>query len=68
VLIGVGASRYEPYGETTFVQVGDEAIVVVYDERVHSSGEVATAIAAGGDDALVAASVLRRRATQAQPT
>lgn len=60
VLIGVGASRYEPFGETTFVQVGDEAVVVVYDERVHAPSDVVDAIAARRDSELVAASVLRR--------
>lgn len=60
VLVGVGASRYEPYGEATFVEPGDEAIVVVYDSRVHSGDEVATRIAERRDASLSAASVLRR--------
>lgn len=60
VLVGVGATRYEPYGETTFVDPGDEAIVVLYDSAVHTPPEVAVAIAERRDDELVAASVLRR--------
>ena len=31
VLIGIGATRYTRYGETTFLRPGDEAIVRVYD-------------------------------------
>lgn len=31
VLIGIGATRYTPLGESTFLQPGDEAIVRVYD-------------------------------------
>lgn len=31
VLIGIGATRYTPYGESTFLTVGDEGIVRVYD-------------------------------------
>lgn len=31
VLIGIGATRYTPYGESTYLQPGDEGIVRVYD-------------------------------------
>ncbi len=62
-LVGVGASRYEPFGETTFVRQGDEAIVVVYDADAHSADQVAERVAERRDDALDAASVLRRVAT-----
>ena len=64
VLVGVGASRYEPFGETNFVEDGDEALVVVYDSNVHTPEQVAARIAER-DDALEAASVLRRVATAA---
>ena len=30
-VISIGATRYLPYGETTFLQEGDEMIVVLYD-------------------------------------
>lgn len=60
VLVGIGASRYEHFGETTFVEPGDEAIVAVYDSRVHSRDEVAARIADRRDEALSSASVLRR--------
>ena len=30
-LIGIGATRYTPYGESTYLQPGDEGIVRVYD-------------------------------------
>lgn len=33
VIISIGATRYLPFGETTFLQPGDESIVVVYDSR-----------------------------------
>ena len=60
VLVGVGASRYEPYGETTFVEADDEAIVVVYDGAAHEPREVADRVASRADSELVSASVLRR--------
>ena len=31
VLIGIGATRYTRYGESTYLQPGDEGIVRVYD-------------------------------------
>jgi hypothetical protein len=63
VLVGVGATRYEPYGETTFVERGDEAIVVVYDAATHAPEHVARCIAERHDDELSAASLLRRVAS-----
>ncbi len=62
LLVGVGATRYEPYGESTFVQEGDEAIVVVYDADVHAADEIASFIHERRDSELVSASVLRRTA------
>jgi hypothetical protein len=62
VLVGIGATRYEPFGESTFVQPGDEAIVVLYDGSIHSPEQVRDRLHAGTDDQLYAASVLRRAA------
>jgi Family of unknown function (DUF5718) len=46
-LIGIGATRYTDYGETTFLRAGDEAIVVVYDGAAWSVDGIAAAVAAG---------------------
>ncbi len=62
VLVGVGATRYEPFGETTFVEPGDEAIVALYDSREHAPESVADHLAHRRDDELHAASILRRPA------
>lgn len=35
-LISIGATRYTPFGETHFLQPGDQSIVVVYDETVYA--------------------------------
>ena len=32
-IISIGATRYTPYGETTFLQTGDEIIIVLYDHN-----------------------------------
>jgi hypothetical protein len=58
VLIGIGATRYTPFGESTYLVAGDESIVVVYDEASSSPDDVARAVAAGGEHALPDASVL----------
>jgi Family of unknown function (DUF5718) len=61
VLIGIGATRYTDYGESTYLQLGDDSVVVVYDSSVHSPAQVAAAVADGSDLQLQAASVLRQR-------
>jgi hypothetical protein len=60
-LIGIGATRYTALGQSTFLRPGDEAIVVVYDSAVSLPEDVRAAVAAGDEDALPRASVLRRR-------
>ena len=63
VVFGIGATRYTPFGESNYLQPGDESIVIVYDERAQSPEQVAAAVAAGTEDALPEASVLRQRVT-----
>lgn len=60
VLIGIGATRYTTFGETTFLRAGDEAIVVVYDADRTAPRRLADIVARGEEDALPAASVLRQ--------
>ena len=59
-LISIGATRYTDFGETHFLQPGDESVVVVYDGTVHSAEAVYSALAARADATLTAASVLRQ--------
>ncbi len=40
VLIGIGATRYTPLGESTFLKPGDEAIVRVYDTASDAASEL----------------------------
>ena len=40
VLIGIGATRYTELGESTYLKVGDEAIVRVYDTASDASAEL----------------------------
>ena len=40
VVISIGATRYTPYGEKTFLQEGDEVIVVVYDNDVYCKNPI----------------------------
>ena len=39
-VISIGATRYTEYGEKTFLQTGDESIVIVYDTRKLSNADV----------------------------
>lgn len=39
-VISIGATRYTPYGETTFLQTGDEVLVVVYNHKAYSLDDV----------------------------
>jgi hypothetical protein len=60
LLVTIGATRYTPFGESTYLQPGDESIVVVYDSASLGSDDVVTALG-GGDVALAATSVLTQR-------
>ena len=60
-LIGIGATRYTPFGESTYLVAGDESIVIVYDQRQSSPQDVAAAVADGREQALPGASVLTQR-------
>lgn len=60
IVVGIGATRYTPLGESTFLEAGDESIVVVYDSAVTAPDAVREAVAGGGEDALPRASVLRQ--------
>lgn len=44
LLISIGATRYTHYGETTFLQVDDEVIVVVYNHTKISPSKVIEAV------------------------
>ncbi|WP_029109229.1 DUF5718 family protein [Mycobacterium sp. URHD0025] len=40
VLIGIGATKYTPLGESTFLQHGDQAVVRVYDTDSEAASEL----------------------------
>ena len=64
-LISIGATRYTDYGESHFLERGDEAIVVVYDSRRHSPAAIRAWIDAGAREAKVGVSLLCQRVVQA---
>jgi Family of unknown function (DUF5718) len=59
-VVGIGATRYTPFGESTFLAPGDESVVIVYDAAATTPEGVRAAVAEGREDALPAASVLRQ--------
>jgi hypothetical protein len=61
VLVGIGATRYTPFGEGTYLRAGDDAVVVVYDTRVVGPAEVRAAVETGAERGLPGASVLCQR-------
>ncbi|WP_217922835.1 DUF5718 family protein [Miltoncostaea oceani] len=65
VLIGIGATRYTALGESTYLEPGDEAIVIVYDAAASLPEDVRASVAAGAEDTLARASVLRQRVVSA---
>ncbi|WKG03304.1 DUF5718 family protein [Mycolicibacterium sp. HK-90] len=46
VLIGIGATRYTPLGESTYLKAGDEAIVRVYDSASSEASELRQVVSA----------------------
>jgi hypothetical protein len=51
MIISIGATRYTEYGETTFLNEGDEVIVVLYDAEILDPNTVMQSIDAGVYDA-----------------
>ncbi len=66
-LVGIGATSYTPFGEETFLEVGDESIVVLYDSEQTTPEDVVHAVASGAEDRLPGASVLRQRVEAGPP-
>lgn len=65
VVVGIGATRYTELGERTFLQPGDQSVVVVYDGARQDADEVQAAVAAGTEADLPGASTLRQLVTAA---
>ncbi len=61
VVVGLGATRYTALGEATYLRLGDESVVVVYDEHEVAPDDLVTVIAERREDDLRRASVLRQR-------
>jgi uncharacterized protein DUF5718 len=60
-LISIGATRYTPFGEQTYLEIGDESIVVVYDSDRLDSGAVSEAVKDDSLASLPQVSVLSQR-------
>jgi len=43
-IISIGATRYTPYGETTFLKADDEVLVVLYNHKIYSLDDVVDAL------------------------
>jgi len=49
-IISIGATRYTEFGEKTFLQVGDESIVIVYNHTKISSADILESVKASKYD------------------
>lgn len=58
ILIGIGATRYTDFGESNFLETGDESIVILYDSAVHEPASINRSVVDGTEATLGAASVL----------
>ena len=65
VVIGIGATRYTPFGESTYLEPGDESVVVVYDGALTAPDGVRDAVARGREMDIPSASVLAQRVHEA---
>jgi len=67
-VISIGATRYTDLGETTFLQPGDESIVVAYDATQHERAAIESMLLAGESIAGTGetCSVLRQRVESAK--
>ncbi|SFN53236.1 hypothetical protein SAMN05660284_01699 [Formivibrio citricus] len=61
-IVGIGATRYLPFGEQTFLQPGDESIVAVYDSRLYAADAI-RGMAESGEFAEPGISVVRQKVT-----
>ena len=43
-VISIGATRYTNYGETTFLNSGDDVIIIVYNHKTSSLNDVMSSI------------------------
>lgn len=60
-VIAIGATRYLPFGETTFLRPGDESVVAVYDGREADADALRAAIDDAGWAGAPWVSLLRQR-------
>lgn len=65
VLVGIGATRYTEFGETTFLQPGDESIVVVYDGSLSEPSDIVNFVTDGREAMIPMASVLKQTVVSA---
>ncbi len=62
-IISIGATRYTDFGETNFLQPGDESIVVAYDGARYQAQEIEGMVASGSFEK-EGISALRQRVTE----
>lgn len=59
-LISIGATRYTDFGETTFLEPGDQSIVVVYDGRLYDQAAIRRLLESDDETTAAGLSLLRQ--------
>jgi len=59
-LISIGATRYMAYGESTFLQEGDEVIIVVYDSLEYCKNPILMMATSGNLDVVGVSSLVQK--------
>jgi hypothetical protein len=61
LIVSIGATSYTEFGEKTFLEVGDEIFVIVYDSLKKSFEEIQEAVESGSDLKISGASTLYQK-------
>ncbi len=60
LIVSIGATSYTEFGENTFLEIGDEIFVVVYDKTKNSLEDIQNILSNDGDTKILYASVLHQ--------
>jgi hypothetical protein len=61
LIVSIGATSYTEFGEKTFLKVGDEIFVVIYDETKNNFEDIKSIVKNGGEIKISGASVLQQK-------
>jgi hypothetical protein len=60
-IISVGATSYTPFGESNFLEIGDEVFVYIYDRREHSFDDIVAIVNSDNPNSVKNSSLLHQK-------